>query len=87
MEAAVDEVGRGGCVLSRVRVVAFAAFEPGGDAVPGHEPHDAFGAYPDALVAQHAPYPAVPVALAALLERGPDRCRAATRPARAGRAV
>lgn len=41
--------------------------------MPGHEPHEAFGAYPDALVAQHAPYPAVPVALVTLLECGPDR--------------
>ncbi len=72
MEDALDEVGGRGRVLARVRVVASSAFELGCDAVPGHEPHDAFGAHADAPPAQRLPYAPVAVASVALLERVHD---------------
>lgn len=44
-----------------------------------HVPHNAFGAYADALIAEYAPYPAAAVALMSARMR-PSRIRADTRP-------
>lgn len=48
-----------------------------------HVPHNVFGAYDDALIAEYAPYPAAAVALMSARMR-PSRIRADTRPCVSG---
>lgn len=56
VEAAVEEIGRGGVYARPSMSCSAAGFELRLDAVLSYKPHNTFGSHRDASVAQHAPY-------------------------------